>query len=230
MDFNTLIKKLDIKKQLGDYFNLFGPIKKTQDNALEKSIASVSLNGVHLEAVLARAFQSAIISNGLRFSIDYEPGSHESYDMMVLCDDGNKFRLSFKGCKGHKHSFDLSAYRLGRFKDESGRPNQEMINYVNECNSANKHISLVRSVKRDFCLPNGVKRERDSEYKLVHIDPKVLVVSFSDDPAGSDRVNSHGVRWGIRPTMSYQLWYKIPWMPEIETIATYSLDEFYKDF
>ncbi len=95
----------------------------------------------------------------------------------------------------------LSGHRLGRFKGDL----QEISSYLRG-KSAN--IISVPYEKKD------AEQGRIHIYQVSYVDLKYLT-DVRVDNWGSlgkryEQVNSHGVRFSLRPTMSWQIWWSIP--------------------
>lgn len=156
--------------------------------------------GWELEELLANAIKSDTTTND--HVIWTEAGHDDNADIVVKRND-TKYPIQIKSGRISNDKLVLSGHRLGRFKGNMA----EISDYIN---SRKANIISVPYKKIDD------EKGRRHIYRLCYIPIEYLQgVSGKDWKKEPNRstykaTNKHGVQFSISPSMSWQIWWRIP--------------------
>ena len=155
-------------------------------------------SGTELEELIVRAIQS---DNGSHHHPVWQAGGHDDEADIRVRTNGDIHLLQIKSGAIKRRYLTLSGYRLGRFEDDFPR----ITEYLNNNNS-----EIISVPYRKVDDHNG----RRHYYRVVYADVEYLTGLQVDrwERAGAawTQTNRHGVEFSLRPTMSWQIWWRIP--------------------
>lgn len=186
-----------LKKDLTAYHNLF---------------QGGRCSGWELEELLVRAINSdTTVGHHVQWT---EKGHDDSADI-VVSHNGLKDYMQIKSGQVNNTKFidaagdslgmfkviNISGHRLGRFKGDL----TEITDYLN---NRPAHILAVPCVQTDS------KTGRTFVYTVSYLDMKYLTgisdTGWTRRGKQWDQISSHGVRFSLRPSMSWQIWWSVP--------------------
>lgn len=159
-------------------------------------------SGWQLEELLTRAIRS---DNSVAHHVKWKEGGHDDKADIIVTDNlGHSYPLEIKSGKIRPNlgKLEISGHRLGRFKGDM----YEISDYLN---SKSSDIIAVP------CRRIDDKHGRRYEYTIHYVDLKYIrSISPSEwrQPTKSKytQVNQYGVEFSLHPTMSWQIWWRIP--------------------
>ena len=155
-------------------------------------------SGWELEELIFRAIQSD--NNAQHHAFWKEAGHDDQADIRVRT-NGDTYPLQIKSGAIRGGFLTLSGHRLGRFDGDLGL----ITDYLN-ANSAEIISVPYRKIDDD----NG----RRHIYRMVYANVEHLtglnVADWEQIGAAWTQTNEHGVQFSLRPSMSWQIWWRIP--------------------
>lgn len=173
-----------LRKDLGTYHDLF---------------SGGRCLGWELEELMTRAIKS---DTQAHHHVIWSEGGHDSEaDLKVKVGD-DAFLIQVKSGQVKNGFLVLSGYRMGRFKGDM----KSMTTYLNE-----READIV-------AVPYEAIEDKEKGkvhvYKLGYVGANLLAgldwEKWEKPKASYEQVNQHGVMLSITPTMSWQVWWKIP--------------------
>lgn len=173
-----------LKRDLGQYHTLF---------------SAGRCSGWELEELIHRAIQS---DNVAQHHSRWKEAGHDTEADIDVWVNGHTYRLQIKsGQRDNQGTLNLSGHRLGRFHGDLDKISA----YLN-----NRNMEIV-SVPYQKVEDDSGRRHC---YQVCYIDP----ISFrglkgdqwTKKGAQWRQTNEHGILFSLRPSMSWQIWWKIP--------------------
>ena len=131
----------------------------------------------------------------------WKEGGHDDQADIVVRTEQEEHRIQIKSGKQTGGCLNISGHRLGRFKGDLTAISQ----YLN-----NKRDSIISVAHRTEDDEDG----RSHIYELRYIGRDILrgLLAFGWERKGQQfiQVNSKGVEFSLRPSMSWQIWWRIP--------------------
>ena len=154
--------------------------------------------GWELEELIFKAIQSDYVARHQAF---WREGGHDDKADIEVVAEGKRYFLQIKSGKMQGGNLVLSGYRLGRFKGNL----DEISRYLNGVWS---EILSIPYKKIDGDMG------REHIYQLIYVN-RTYFRGISDngwDKKGTawEQENRYGVRFSLRPSMSWQIWWYIP--------------------
>ena len=151
-----------------------------------------------LEELIVKAINSDIYAN---HSVIWSPSGHNvDWDISVMAND-IKYPIQIKSGQTTAKHLILSGHRLGRFKGDF----TAISDYLNS--KTDNIISVSYNCRND---DNGMYHD----YCVRHINHYVLADVESDKWVKKGKSyyqeNKHGTKLSISPSMSWQVWWRIP--------------------
>lgn len=155
-------------------------------------------SGWELEELIFKAIQSD--STARHYATWTEAGHDDEADIHVRVND-NIYPLQIKSGTIRGGYLTLSGHRLGRFEGDF----EKITEYLN--NNKSEILSVpYRKVDDDT--------GRHHIYQIIYVDSAYLrqLTYFSWEESGRtwEQTNLYGVIFSLRPSMSWQIWWKIP--------------------
>ena len=144
-----------------------------------------------LEELIAKAIRSDFSKSE---KVVWKGNGHDIGCDIVI---NNDTKLQIKSGKIVKECIALSGHRLGRFKGDY----QKITEFIN----SNQYLIIT--------IPYHNKSDIKGEkycYQLIYLPCEWLKVDNYKDWNNNNHVNKKGVIMDIRPSMSWQIWWKIP--------------------
>lgn len=155
-------------------------------------------SGWELEELILKAIQSD--NNAQHHPVWREAGHDDKADITVQVNT-QKHALQIKSGKLQKGHLILSGHRLGRF-------NGDLLLITTYLNNINVEIISVPYQKVDDT--DG----RHHSYQIVYFSAEILKDlaenTWYEHGKVLKQINRHGVELSLRPSMSWQVWWKIP--------------------
>ncbi len=169
-----------------------------QDLEQYHALFSGRCSGWELEELIFRAIQS---DNRAQHHAFWKEAGHDDAADIRVRTNGDVSLLQIKSGSIRAGHLTLSGHRLGRFDGDFQRITQ----YLN--NNSSEIISVpYRKVDDD----NG----RHHHYRIVYANAEHLTGLRSNrwEQAGAawEQTNQYGVKFSLRPSMSWQIWWRIP--------------------
>ena len=151
------------------------------------------------EELIVKAIQSDTSS---QHQVRWREGGHDDKADIKVQTNGSEFNLQIKSGKVQKKNktLSLSGYRLGRFN----RDMEKITDYLNS------HMANLISVS---CEKINNEKGRQFIYQIYYVDIKYLKLKhdeWEEKGAGYTQTNEHNVDFSLHPSMSWQVWWKIP--------------------
>lgn len=155
-------------------------------------------SGWELEELIVAAIKS---DTQAQHQVRWKEGGHDAEADITVKVNGNTHFLQIKSGKTARQHITLSGHRLGRYK---GNLNA-ITEYLNE-----PKADMVSAP----CRKDDGERGRQYVYRICYIDAAQLAGVKAADwvkhGAIYRQTNRHGVEFSLRPSMSWQIWWKIP--------------------
>ena len=140
--------------------------------------------------------------------VNWREGGHDDKEDIVVRTNGDHHRIQIKAGQIKSGMLIVSGHRLGRF----GGDLVEITKYLN-----NPRASIIAT-------PYGKlddDRGRKHKYKVCYVDSEILTgidsKAWKKQGKQYKLTNPHGVKFSLRPSMSWQIWWSIP-LSKIETV------------
>ncbi|MCY4562814.1 MAG: hypothetical protein OXC03_11100 [Flavobacteriaceae bacterium] len=153
-----------------------------------------------LEEFIVKAIRSDTTANHLP---KWKEGGHDDKKDILIIENGKKHHIQVKSGQFNKNNsiLTLSGYRLGRFKGDFGK----ITEYLN-----GKTANYIATPYRKVDDASG----RSHIYRLCYINHYILGEIDSNNwrkqGASYKNQNQYGVIFSLSPSMSWQIWWKIP--------------------
>lgn len=155
-------------------------------------------SGWELEELICRAIRS---DNQAKHHARWTEGGHDDKADITVQINGEIHELQIKSGRFVKEALVLSGHRLGRFKGDLS----EISQYLNSRTST--IIAVPYSQRED-------KDGRHHTYQICYLPSKYLhgITAEGWQEAGAQfkQKNSLGVTFSLHPTMSWQIWWRVP--------------------
>jgi len=155
-------------------------------------------SGWELEELIVAAIKS---DTQAQHHARWKEGGHDDEADIIVSASGNTHFLQVKSGKITRQHITLSGHRLGRYKGNLS----DLTEYLNGQKS--NMISVP-------CRKDDGERGRRYVYRICYIDAARLAGIKAADwvkhGAVYRQTNRHGVEFSLRPSMSWQIWWKIP--------------------
>ncbi|MFK7866047.1 MAG: hypothetical protein AB8B77_01245 [Alphaproteobacteria bacterium] len=156
-------------------------------------------SGWELEELIVNSIKSDTTS---QHHVKWREGGHDDKADITVKPNGKAYDIQIKSGKVSKSGdLTLSGHRLGRFEGDLSRVTE----YLNN-NSAN--IIAVPYEQKD------TDEGRQHIYQICYIDVAILTKINADHWVKKGKqytqTNASGVVFSLRPSMSWQIWWKIP--------------------
>ena len=154
--------------------------------------------GWELEELIFKAIQSDSDAQHQAF---WREGGHDDKADIEVAAEGKRYFLQIKSGKMQGGNLVLSGYRLGRFKGN--------LNGITKyLNSIQSEILSIPYKKIDGDMG------REHIYQLIYVN-RAYIRGINSDNWGEkgtalEQTNRYGVRFSLRPSMSWQIWWSIP--------------------
>lgn len=155
-------------------------------------------SGWELEELLVAAIKS---DTQAQHHARWKEGGHDDEADITVTANGNAHFLQVKSGKITRQHITLSGHRLGRYKGNFG----DLTEYLNRPKS--QMVSVP-------CRQDDDQRGRRYVYRICYIDTAHIAGINAADWVKHGvlyrQTNRHGVEFSLRPSMSWQIWWKIP--------------------
>ena len=160
--------------------------------------SSKRCSGWELEELIYRAIRS---DNTANHQVHWQEAGHDDKADLRVQVSGNTYLLQIKSGKITKNRLTLSGHRLGRFEGNLAA----ISDYLNE-----RKVEIVAVPHRK----DDGERGREHIYCVTYLDYRKLSglsgKKWAQVGKQLRQTNEHGVEFSLRPTMSWQIWWKIP--------------------
>lgn len=129
-----------------------------------------------------------------------EAGHDDKADIRVRT-NGETHPIQIKSGQIKQEHLVLSGHRLGRFKGDM----KEITNYLR---STEANIISVAYTRMDD--DDGRKHIYQVRYVAIHMLQDLSVKNWKKKGTNFEQINSFGIKFEIHPSMSWQIWWKIP--------------------
>lgn len=148
-----------------------------------------------LEELIAKAIRSDFSKNE---SVTWKGNGHDIGCDIII---NGKHRMQIKSGTIKKENLILSGYRLGRFKGDF----KAITHFLNQ----NSYFLVAVPYHTEEC-----QLGKKHIYQLFYIDSNILTIDdykkWKQDKSSYKHINKYGVELSIRPSMSWQIWWKVP--------------------
>ena len=148
-----------------------------------------------LEELIAKAIRSDFSKSE---SVVWKGNGHDiGCDIIV----NGKHEMQIKSGAVKKENLIISGHRLGRF----GGDFEKITNFLNQ----NKYLLVAVPYYKEEC-----QLGKSHIYQIFYIDSEILKINdykkWQQNKKSYTCINKHGVELSVRPSMSWQIWWKIP--------------------
>ena len=173
--------------------NLSGFLKKYHD-----LFSGGRCSGWELEELVVKAVQSDTQKN---HHIQWKEGGHDFNEDIQVKTNGETHSIQIKSGQIRNSHLIISGNRLGRFEKDF----KQITNFLNT--KKDNIISIPYQVTDD-------EKGRTHHYKIAYIDVDLIrgIKQTKWEKKGKQyiQINTKGVEFSLRPSMSWQIWWKIP--------------------
>lgn len=151
-----------------------------------------------LEELIVRAIKS---DTQAQHQVFWREAGHDDQEDISIRTNEGPHKVQVKSGQMGREGLRLSGHRLGRFKGNL----HDITNYLNMVGA--NFISVPYQKTED-------DRGRHHEYAICYIDVEVMhglkADGWEEDGKQLRQVNEAGVLFSLRPSMSWQIWWRIP--------------------
>jgi len=157
-------------------------------------------SGWELEELIVRAVKA---DTRAQHQALWREAGHDAEADITVRTNGNRHPIQIKSGKFKKKSgnLELSGHRLGRFKGD----------FTRICGYLNAPVANIIAVPYRQVNDDTGRRHM---YRICYIDSTVLTGLRANEwekhGAQFHQINSHGVIFSLRPSLSWQIWWQIP--------------------
>ena len=173
-----------LQQSLQEYHNLFNDQR---------------CSGIELEELIFKAIQ---LDSSTGHHASWKAGGHDpKFDIRVTEDSGQEYLLQIKSGSVRGNYLNISGYRLGDFDGDLPAITEHL-------NNVNSEILSIPYRKVDD------NTGRHHIYQIIYIDSEYLhglgPSGWEESGTAWIQTNLYGVKFSLRPTMSWQIWWQIP--------------------
>ena len=172
----------------------------TDHHKLYKKIRCKAEN---LEELIVRSLDSS------GYNVGWDPASHDKIKDIVVNNTNN---LSIKSgtFNKKKKSINISGHRLGSFKSNF----KEITDYLNKSTDTISVYNPSKNFKKHTYVISTISKEKFAGLKSD---------AWIKKGAAFNQTNAFNVKFSLRPTMSWQIWWEIP-VSQAELLGTIEID------
>ena len=155
-------------------------------------------SGWQCEELIVRAIRS---DNTAQHQAFWREAGHDDKADIVVRTNGRRHFIEVKSGKISKDKLTLSGHRLGRFRGDL----KEISDYLN-----NKEANII-------AIPYEKKDDGNGRHHIYTLCYVPISVLQTIDPEAWEKhgtelkqIGENGVEYALRPSMSWQIWWKIP--------------------
>ena len=155
-------------------------------------------SGWELEELIVKAIKTDTQAN---HHVKWREGGHDFKEDIWIRTNGEFHSIQIKAGSANKEHLIISGHRLGRFEGDFNK----ITDFLNS--KKDNIISVPYNMTDD-------ERGRLHHYKIAYIDVDIIQGIQKDKWLEQGRQylqkNKRGVEFSLRPSMSWQIWWKIP--------------------